>query len=61
MTSINHSAAMSDGVANPLNGADARKPWTTPQVIVSVMQNSENNNNSNNSDSTTQGIPVGNS
>ena len=61
MTSINHSAAMSDGAANPLKGSDTRKPWTTPQVIVSVMQNSENNNNGFNSDATSTGIPIGNS
>lgn len=61
MTFINHSAAMTDGVADSTSRADARKPWTTPQVITSVMQNSENNNNGNNSDVTTSGIPIGNS
>ena len=52
---------MSDGAADPSQGSAMRKPWTTPQVIVSVMQNSENNNNGNNSDTTTSGIPFGNS
>ncbi|CUS44033.1 MAG: hypothetical protein V4610_00785 [Pseudomonadota bacterium] len=61
MTSTDHDAAMSDGCAGEIQDSGTRKAWSTPQVIVSVMRNSENHNNGNNSDITTSGIPQGNS
>jgi hypothetical protein len=62
MMPINPSAETSLGALSASSaGAESRKPWSTPLVIVSQMQNSENNNNGPNSDAITSGIPIGNS
>lgn len=62
MTSFQSSTDMSGEMMTALSttsGSDSRKPWSTPQVIVSVARNTEANVSDNTDGTSTGGFQYG--